>query len=114
VRIDVELLRGLSTRFTEEIARLEKRCYELAGKEFNIGSPKQLQKILFEELKLRIIKRTKTGPSTDASVLEELVGDHELPAAILEHRQVQKLKSTYVDALPSMVSRPVRVACTPC
>jgi DNA polymerase-1 len=104
VRVDTALLQSMSGRFAEELARREKVCYEAAGSEFNLGSPKQLQKILFEDLGLRIVKRTKTGPSTDAAVLEELVGDHALPGAILEYRQVQKLKSTYVDALPAMVS----------
>jgi DNA polymerase-1 len=104
IRIDVSALSGMSSKFAEELVRLEKACYEAAGKEFNIGSPKQLQKILFEELGLKVVKRTKTGPSTDASVLEVLAADHGLPQAILECREVQKLKSTYVDALPKMVS----------
>ncbi|MCK6546710.1 DNA polymerase I [Myxococcota bacterium] len=104
VRIDVSQLDEMSAHFAIELERLEKACYEAAGKEFNIGSPKQLQKILFEELELKVVKRTKTGPSTDASVLEVLADSHPLPQAILDHRQVQKLKSTYVDALPKMVS----------
>ncbi|MCA9552080.1 MAG: chorismate-binding protein, partial [Myxococcales bacterium] len=89
----------------EEAARLEKECFEAAGQEFNLGSPKQLQKVLFEDLGLKIVKRTKTGPSTDASVLEALADDHPLPEAILQYRQVEKLKNTYVDALPKMVSK---------
>lgn len=104
VRIDVSQLDEMSVHFAGELERLEKACYEAAGKEFNIGSPKQLQKILFEELELKVVKRTKTGPSTDASVLEVLADSHPLPQAILDQRQVQKLKSTYVDALPKMVS----------
>jgi DNA polymerase-1 len=104
VRIDVAQLDKMSIKFAEELEKLEKVCYEAAGAKFNIGSPKQLQKLLFEDLKLKIIKRTKTGPSTDASVLEILASDHALPQAILDYRQVQKLKSTYADALPKMVS----------
>jgi DNA polymerase-1 len=94
----------MSVKFADELVKLEKACYDAAGKEFNIGSPKQLQKILFEDLGLKIVKRTKTGPSTDASVLEILAETHPLPQAIMDYRQVQKLKSTYVDALPKMVS----------
>jgi DNA polymerase-1 len=105
VRVDTDRLLQLSGRFNEELGRLEKVCYEAAGQEFNIGSPKQLQKILFEDLGLRIVKRTKTGPSTDAAVLEELADAYPLPQAILDYRQVQKLKSTYVDALPLMVTK---------
>jgi DNA polymerase-1 len=104
IRIDVEKLAGMSSKFAEELEKLEKACYEAAGKEFNIGSPKQLQVILFDELQLKSGKRTKTGASTDHSVLEVLANEHPLPQAILDYRQVQKLKSTYVDALPKMVS----------
>lgn len=104
IRVDLERLAKMGERFAEEAARLEKICYEAAGQEFNLGSPKQLQKVLFEDLGLPIKKRTKTGPSTDHSVLEALADEHDLPAAILEYRQVEKLKSTYVDALPKMVS----------
>ena len=105
IQVDLERLTTMSGRFAKEIAELEKACYEAAGKEFNIASPKQLQKILFEELKLRVIKNTKTGPSTDQSVLEALAEAHPLPSKILEYRQIEKLKSTYVDALPKMVSK---------
>lgn len=103
IPIDIDRLSSMSERFGKMLAELEARCHELAGKAFNVGSPKQLQKILFEELKLKIVKRTKTGPSTDQSVLEVLADAHPLPQAILEYRQVQKLKSTYVDALPKLV-----------
>jgi DNA polymerase-1 len=77
--------------------------HHLAGHEFNIGSPKQLAEVLFNELKLPVLKRTKTGPSTDEEVLTELARKHELPAKIIEHRMLSKLKGTYLDALPSMV-----------
>ncbi len=83
---------------------LEKDIYKLAGREFNIGSPKQLAQLLFEEMKLPITKRTKTGASTDHEVLEELAIKYELPAKIIEQRQLAKLKSTYLDALPEMVN----------
>ncbi len=69
----------------------------------NIASPKQLQQVLFGELKLPVLKKTATGPSTDAEVLEELAAIHPLPAKIVEYRQYAKLKSTYVDALPDMI-----------
>jgi DNA polymerase-1 len=82
---------------------LERQIYGLAGREFNIASPKQLRQILFQEQKLPVLKRTKTGASTDAGVLEELAQVHPLPAKIIEYRQVAKLKGTYVDALPEMV-----------
>jgi len=77
--------------------------YALAGREFNIASPKQLAELLFEELKLPVVRKTKSGPSTDADVLAELAVLHELPAKIVEHRQFAKLKGTYVDALPALV-----------
>ena len=104
VRIDVPALSAMGGVFEAELARLEKACFEAAGQEVNLGSPKQLQKVLFEDLGLRITKRTKTGPSTDASALEAIADDHPLPQAILDYRQIQKLKSTYVDALPRLVS----------
>ncbi len=84
--------------------------HRIAGREFNIGSPKQLAEILFNELKLPVIKRTKTGPSTDGSSHGACVSKHELPARIIEHRMLSKLKGTYLDALPQMVNpKPGRV-----
>jgi DNA polymerase-1 len=100
VRVDVPRLSEMGGVFEAELSRLEKVCYEAAGQELNLGSPKQLQKVLFEDLGLRIVKRTKTGPSTDASALEAIVDDHPLPQAILDYRQIQKLQSTYVETLP--------------
>src|SRR5437667_10832180 len=76
----------------------------MAGEEFNIGSPKQLGQILFEKLKLPALRRTKTGYSTDADVLSELALGHALPAKILEHRSLAKLKGTYADTLPGLVT----------
>ncbi len=101
--IDLEALERMRAEFAETLAGLETRIYELVGHEFNIGSPKQLEQILFTELGLPATKRTRTGYSTDASVLEELRERHEVVGLILEHRQVAKLKSTYVDALPGLV-----------
>lgn len=103
VRIDVDRLAELSRRYGARIEALQQEIYDLAGHRLNIASPKQLQQVLFAELKLPVIKRTKTGPSTDADVLEELAPAHPLPAKLLEYRQYAKLRSTYVDALPQMV-----------
>lgn len=103
IRIDVDRLRALGKRFGERLASLELEIYQLAGGEFNIDSPKQLAKLLFETLELPVQRRTKTGPSTDADVLGDLAKLHPLPAKIIEYRQHAKLKSTYIDALPELV-----------
>jgi DNA polymerase-1 len=103
IKVDVDQLTALGRKYGQRIAELEKEIHELAGREFNIGSPKQLQQILFEDHNLPIIKKTKTGGSTDADVLEELARMHPLPAKIIEYRQYAKLKNTYVDALPQLV-----------
>jgi len=103
IKVDVDRLAELSCRYGQRMAAAEQEVYALAGRRFNIASPKQLQEILFGELKLPRRKRTKTGTSTDAEVLEELAAMHPLPAKILEYRQYAKLKSTYTDALPQMV-----------
>jgi DNA polymerase I len=112
VVIDRDALAAMSQEFGAELGRLEARIYELVGHEFNIGSPKQLEQILFHELELRGTKRTRTGFSTDASVLEELRAEHEVIGLILEHRQIAKLKSTYVDALPALVAADGRLHTT--
>ena len=104
VRVDEAKLAALGRRLEQELDGATQRIYALAGQEFNIGSPKQLQQILFEKLALPPLKKTKTGFSTDESVLEELALSHELPGALLAHRQLAKLKSTYVDALPTFVN----------
>ena len=101
--LDVERLAGIREDLAVRAAAAEQETWEHAGREFNSGSPKQLARILFEELGLPVIKKTKTGPSTDASVLEELADQHPLPAAILRYRSLTKLLSTYVDALPPLV-----------
>ncbi len=104
IKVDVAHLQRLSEKYGVRIVELEREVYELAGHEFNIASPKQLQQVLFDEQKLPVLKKTKTGPSTDAEVLEELASQHPLPAKILEYRQFAKLKGTYVDALPALVN----------
>jgi len=103
IRIDIERLAELSKKHGERIASLETDIYEIAGKEFNIDSRQQLGEILFEDFGLPVIKKTKTGPSTDVEVLTQLADQHELPAKIVEYRQSAKLKSTYVDALPEQL-----------
>ncbi len=103
VRIDVPLLEGLSKDYAARLATLETEIHAIAGRSFSIASPIQLRTVLFDDLALPVIKRTKTGPSTDAEVLEELALQHALPAKLLEHRRYAKLKSTYVDALPALV-----------
>jgi DNA polymerase-1 len=103
VRVDVVRLGELSVEYTSRLQRLKEEIEELAARPINIDSPKQLAELLFRELKLPVLKRTKTGPSTDASVLEELAPLHPLPAKIVEYRQYSKLLGTYIDALPELV-----------
>ncbi|KPL18249.1 MAG: hypothetical protein AMJ92_08965 [candidate division Zixibacteria bacterium SM23_81] len=104
VCLDIDFLRGMSEELEGELNGLMVQIYEMAGEEFNINSPKQLSAILFDKLELPVIRRTKTGYSTDEAVLEELARDHSLPRKLLDFRQLMKLKSTYVDALPRMVN----------
>ncbi|MBW2719754.1 MAG: DNA polymerase I, partial [Deltaproteobacteria bacterium] len=104
IRVDTEPLAELSEEASAELERLRALCTELAGHEFNVSSPRQLETILFDELGLPSSKKTKTARSTDHSVLEELALLHALPQAILEYRSVSKLKSTYLDALPREVN----------
>lgn len=104
IRVDVEELKAQSAALAERLTRLIDEIHTEAGSVFNIDSPKQLSKVLFEDLDLPIIKRTKTGISTDQEVLEKLAVDHPLPAKIIEHRQLSKLKGTYLDALPNLVN----------
>jgi DNA polymerase-1 len=104
VRVDEEVLAGLSRDYQRELDAIEREVYRLAGDEFLISSPKQLQVILFEKLKLTPVRKTKTGFSTDEGVLEQLSAQHELPARILAFRRLSKLKNTYVDALPPLVN----------
>lgn len=104
VKIDVPSLKDISKGLETIAAKLEMEIHELAGKPFNIGSPKQLAEILFDQLKLPTKKKTKTGYSTDQFVMEELAALHPLPEKILEFRQAMKLKGTYVDALPDLIN----------
>jgi DNA polymerase-1 len=103
VRVDEAALRALSREYEHALLRLETEIHELAGGPFQIASPKQLQAVLFEKLKLPAVRKTKTGFSTDEAVLEQLASQHPLPARILAYRRLAKLKSTYVDALPPLV-----------
>jgi DNA polymerase-1 len=105
VLIDSDLLAEQSNTLGQRLAELEIEAHNLAGKTFNLASPKQLQQILFEELKIPVIKKTPKGaPSTAEEVLQELALDYPLPKVILENRGLSKLKSTYTDKLPLMVS----------
>jgi DNA polymerase-1 len=103
VRVDEAKLAELSREYDRELAALSGRIEALAGEPFQVNSPKQLGQILFEKLKLPVVRKTKTGYSTDEGVLEQLSAHHELPAAVLAWRRLAKLKSTYVDALPPLV-----------
>ncbi|NMA71607.1 MAG: DNA polymerase I, partial [Firmicutes bacterium] len=103
IRVDAEVLAGLSQELDGRIEALAQGIYGLAGEEFNLNSPKQLGAILFDKLGLPVLQRTKTGPSTSAEVLEELAEQHEIAALILAYRQLVKLKGTYIDALPELI-----------
>ncbi len=104
VKVDSSVLGELSKELERQIDELTSRIYTLAGEEFNINSPVQLRTILFERLGLPVLKRTKTGPSTDQEVLERLSLEHDLPAEVLSYRSLAKLKGTYVDALPALIN----------
>jgi DNA polymerase-1 len=105
ILLDTDLLREMSLEMGKELVRLEKEIYGSVVHQFNINSPRQLGKVLFEDLKLPQSRRTKTGYSTEASVMEALRGVHPVIELILQYRQLSKLKSTYVDALPALVNR---------
>jgi len=104
IALDTDLLRQMSYRLGEQLLRLEAEIYNWAGHQFNINSPQQLSSVLFEELKLPSARKTKSGYSTGASILEELRGVHPIIEHILEYRQLAKLKSTYIDALPALLN----------
>jgi DNA polymerase I len=104
IRLDSDYLRSLGAEVDAGAKSLETEIHALAGGDFNIASPKQLAEILFGKLQLPIVKKTKTGASTDADVLEELAALHPMPAKILEYRTLTKLKGTYIDALPALVN----------
>jgi DNA polymerase-1 len=104
VRVDPQRLAGMSGQFAKRLDEIAAEAFRVAGKPFNLDSPAQLRVILFDELKLPIVKRTKTGPSTDQEVLEELAEEHEICALIIEHRKLAKLKGTYLDNLPALIN----------
>ncbi len=104
VLIDPPVLERMSVDLDVQLEQISRRIYGLAGLEFNIDSPKQLAEVLFDKLQLPVIKRTKTGPSTNEEVLIELALLHELPTEALEYRKLRKLKNTYVDVLPQMIN----------
>ncbi|MDP3789086.1 MAG: DNA polymerase I, partial [Candidatus Omnitrophota bacterium] len=104
IAIDTKFLSEMSVKMERELAGLTKEIYGMAGCEFNINSPQQLSNVLFEKLKLPVIKRTKTGISTDESVLKKLAVNHPVIGLILEYRSLSKLKSTYIDALPELIN----------
>ncbi|APR84239.1 DNA polymerase I [Minicystis rosea] len=103
VLVDPGALDDIGREMAKELAVLEQKAYEAAGQELNLGSPKQLETVLFDTLGLKSTKKTRTGRSTDAEVLEAIADDHPLPGIVLEHRAIAKLKGTYVDALPKLV-----------
>jgi DNA polymerase I len=105
IGIDEAALKTISEEFAAQIGRLERECYALAGREFNLNSPLQLREILFTVLKLPVkgLKKTKSGYSTDADTLEKLAALHALPKKLIEYRSLAKLKSTYADALAELI-----------
>ena len=110
VLIDASLLKQQSQQLGSRLAELEQQAHQLAGQEFNLASPKQLQQILFEQQGLPVLKKTPKGtPSTAEEVLQELAHDYELPRLLMEHRMLSKLKSTYTDKLPKMIKASGRV-----
>ncbi|MTI61534.1 MAG: DNA polymerase I [Firmicutes bacterium] len=104
IALDKDYLAELSSRWGKELADITEKIYSLSGVEFNINSPKQLGEVLFDEIGLPVIKKTKTGYSTSAEVLDKLENKHEIIPLIKNYRQLMKLKSTYVDALPPLVN----------
>lgn len=107
--LDVDHLKALNESTGAEVDRLRAAIYASAGHEFNVDSPKQLSEVLFDELGLTPKKKTRSGYSTNASVLKELTDEHELPSLMLEYREYAKIKSTYIDALPRMRAEDGRV-----
>jgi len=104
IALDTDLLRQLSQRLGEQLLKLEAEIYNSVGHQFNINSSQQLGSVLFEELKLPPGRKTKSGYSTEASILEKLRGAHPIMELILDYRQLSKLKSTYIDALPGLIN----------
>jgi DNA polymerase-1 len=104
VRVDGEMLKVLGRRIEKELAALELEAHRVAGRVFNVNSPRQLETLLFEDFGLKPLKRTKTSRSTDADTLEALASEHPLPKVVLEIRQLAKLKGTYIDTLPTLLN----------
>ena len=109
VRIDVEFLRELSVELTKECGELEARIHAAAGEQFAVNSVPQLRRILFEKLGLTPVKKTKTGPSTDADSLQKMAADHPIVEELLRFREVEKLRNTYADSLPPLVGPDGRI-----
>jgi DNA polymerase I len=112
IAVDRGAMEGMSAEFGRAMEALEARIHAAAGHPFNIASTRELAQVLFVELELPVVKRLKTGPSTDVDVLEKLAESHPLPALVLEHRGLAKLKGTYVDALPHLVGTDGRIHTT--
>ena len=105
ISIDEDFFRGMRSRLKRELDLIQAEIFKLAGGEFNLNSTPQLRQVLFEKLALPVLRKTKTGPSTDAAVLEELAEmGHDVPRLMIEYREMEKLRSTYVDALPQIVN----------
>ena len=110
ISVSKDKMKKLSKSLSLKLKKLETKCFEITNKEFNLNSPKQLSEIFFNELKYPVIKKTPKGaPSTDASVLEELSKDHDLPKHILKFRELEKIRSTYVDGLIPEVSKDSKI-----
>jgi len=113
IRLEIPQLVEQSERAARHLDELRTEIHQLAGHEFNLDSPKQLQQVLFQELGLPVLKKTQTGASTDQEVLEQLAVQHDLPARMLDYRQLTKLKGTYLDSLPALVNpRTGRLHCS--
>ncbi|MFY0568559.1 DNA polymerase I [Archangium lansingense] len=112
VKVDVKVLRQISDKVGADCDAKVKEIHQLAGTEFNVGSNPQLADVLYKKLELPVLKRGKTGPSTDQEVLEKLAEAHPLPRAIIEYRSLSKLKSTYLDTLPELVAKDGRIHTT--
>ena len=104
IKLDILFLKNMSQEFAVNIDQLKESIFRLSGETFNINSPKQLSKILFEKLKLPVIKKTKTGYSTNVQVLNKLASQHDIVNKLLQYRELEKLKNTYIDKLPKLVS----------
>jgi len=110
ISVSQEKMKKLSKNLSVKLKKLQNKCFEITNKEFNLNSPKQLSEIFFNELNYPVIKKTPKGaPSTDASVLEELAKEHDLPKYILKYRELEKIRSTYVDGLIPEVSEDSKI-----